>query len=55
MKELKGLCKNCIGCNKLELLKFEGVKKCKYATIEQLSIEQMKMEELDDIQVRDKR
>lgn len=36
MKELIGLCKNCIGCNRIEDLNFEGTYKCKYATIEQI-------------------
>lgn len=48
MKEIKGACKNCLGCNRLELPQFEGVEKCEYCTLEQLSIEQMKMEGLDD-------
>lgn len=48
MKELKGLCKNCLGCNRLELLEFKGVEKCEYCTLEQLTIEQMKMEGLDE-------
>ena len=26
--ELKGICKYCLGCNKLEQKKFEGVWKC---------------------------
>lgn len=48
MKELIGVCKDCLGCNKLENPNFTGVDKCEYCTLEQLSIEQMKMEGLDD-------
>ena len=55
MKELKGVCKNCLGCNRLELSEFEGVEKCEYCTLEQINIEQMKMEGLDDISTRNKR
>lgn len=40
--ELKGLCKNCLGCNKLELPSFTGVYKCKYATVKQINIEDLK-------------
>lgn len=28
MKDLKGKCKTCFGCNKLEDENFEGIKKC---------------------------
>ena len=48
MKKLTGVCLNCLGCNKLENPYFTGVEKCKFCTLEQLSIEQMKMEGLDD-------
>lgn len=41
MKELIGVCKECLGCNKLENPLFTGVKECEYATVEQLQIEQM--------------
>ena len=41
MKELTGICKECLGCNKLENPLFTGVKECAYATVEQLQIEQM--------------
>ena len=40
-RELIGVCKNCLGCNKLENPLFKGVKECKFATIEQIQIEQM--------------
>lgn len=39
--ELTGVCKECLGCNKLENPLFTGVKECEYATVEQLQIEQM--------------
>lgn len=41
-KQLKGICKQCLGCNKLELPYFSGVYKCKYATIKQISIADLK-------------
>lgn len=28
MQELKGLCKNCFGCNKLLNINFIGINKC---------------------------
>ena len=31
-QELKGICKNCLGCSKLENPYFTGVTKCKYST-----------------------
>lgn len=40
-KELKGICKNCLGCNKLEDSTFNGVDKCEYATTEQIAFKQM--------------
>lgn len=51
-KELKGVCKDCLGCNKLEDPNFVGVYQCKYATKEQISIDkyikskQLSMEDL---------
>lgn len=51
-KELKGVCKDCLGCNKLEDPNFVGVYQCKYATKEQLTIDkyikskQLSMEDL---------
>lgn len=48
MKELTGICKICLGCNKLENPNFTGVEKCDYCTLEQISIEQMKVEGLDE-------
>ena len=41
MKELIGVCKECLGCNKLKNPLFTGVKECEYATVEQLQTEQM--------------
>ena len=41
MKELIGVCKECLGCNKLENPLFTGVKECAYATVQQIQIEQM--------------
>lgn len=56
MKELTGVCKKCVfGCNRLEDKNFTGVEKCQYCTLKQISIEQMKMEGLDDIPTRNKR
>lgn len=43
-KELKGLCKNCLGCNRLENPDFEGVFRCEYATDKQLNIDELKKE-----------
>ena len=40
--ELKGLCKNCLGCNKLELETFTGVYRCEYATDKQMNIEDLR-------------
>jgi hypothetical protein len=31
-KELKGICKNCLGCLRLENPYFTGVTECKYYT-----------------------
>ena len=42
-KELKGLCKNCLGCTRLELEDFEGVYECEWATVEQMKFEQMEV------------
>lgn len=30
--ELKGVCKTCLGCNRLENPYFTGVNECKYST-----------------------
>lgn len=38
MKELTGICKECLGCNKLENPLFTGVKECEYATVEQIQM-----------------
>ncbi len=40
---LKGLCKNCLGCNRLETPEWTGIYRCKYATAD-LSIEQIREE-----------
>lgn len=41
MKELTGVCKECLGCNKIENSLFTGVKECEYCSTEQIQIEQM--------------
>ncbi len=43
-KELKGLCKNCLGCNRLKDYNFEGVYRCEYATDKQINIEDLRKE-----------
>ena len=43
-KRIKGLCKNCLGCNKLEDTDFEGVYRCEYATDKQIDIEDLRKE-----------
>lgn len=43
-KQLKGLCKNCLGCNKLELESFTGVYRCEYATDRQVDIDELRKE-----------
>lgn len=43
-KELKGLCKNCLGCVRLENPDFEGVYRCKYATDKQIDVEDLRKE-----------
>lgn len=30
--ELKGVCKNCLGCSRLESPYFRGITECKYST-----------------------
>lgn len=42
--ELKGICKNCIGCNRLEIPEFSGIYRCNYATDKQLSINDIRKE-----------
>jgi len=42
--ELIGLCKNCLGCNRLEDKNFKGTYRCEYATIEELDINTLKKE-----------
>ena len=43
-RELKGICKNCLGCNRLDDPNFEGVYRCKYATERQIDIEDLRRE-----------
>lgn len=43
-RELKGVCKNCLGCNRLDNPCFEGVYRCKYATERQMDIEDLRRE-----------
>lgn len=43
-KELKGLCKNCLGCNRLEDQNFDGVYRCEYATDKQIDVEDLRKE-----------
>lgn len=38
-KKLKGICKDCLGCIRLEDPNFEGVYRCKYATEKQIDIQ----------------
>lgn len=40
---LQGLCKECLGCNKLENPLFTGVDKCSYCSKEQIQIEQLRI------------
>lgn len=47
MKELTGVCKECLGCNKLENPLFTGVKECEYSTTEYKS-EQMRIGDKDE-------
>lgn len=42
--KLKGLCKNCLGCNRLEDPNFEGVYRCEYATDRQINVEDLRKE-----------
>ncbi len=42
--ELKGLCRGCLGCNKLENPEFTGVYRCNYATSKQLTLEEIQKE-----------
>lgn len=30
MRKIKGKCRTCLGCNKLDEIGFKGVRKCKY-------------------------
>lgn len=36
MKELKGICKKCLGCNRLNNENFEGVEDCEYFISEKI-------------------
>lgn len=42
--ELIGLCKICLGCNRLENPNFRGTYRCSYATEKQVSIEELEKE-----------
>jgi len=42
--ELKGLCKSCLGCNRLEDASFTGVYRCEYATDKQIDVEELRKE-----------
>lgn len=45
--ELTGICKECkYKCGRVENPLFTGVKECEYCTLQQITIEQMKMEEI---------
>lgn len=44
VKELIGLCKKCLGCNKIENPSFKGIYRCDYATEKQISIEEIQKE-----------
>lgn len=44
MQELKGKCKKCLGCNRLEDPEFIGVYGCEYATSKQLTLEEIQEE-----------
>lgn len=48
MRELIGLCKGCLGCNKLEDENFKGTYRCKYATSKQLSMNDLRKELMKD-------
>lgn len=41
MQDLIGVCRNCLGCNRLEDSNFKGVYRCEYATVEQITWEQV--------------
>ena len=36
MEELKGICKNCLGCIRLSLENFEGMEECEYFISEKI-------------------
>ena len=42
--ELIGICKNCLGCNRVEDKNFKGTYRCEYATTKQVSIEDLRKE-----------
>lgn len=44
MREVEEICKKCLGCNKLEDENFKGVQKCEYCTLEQIILEQVKID-----------
>ena len=39
-----GLCRGCLGCNRLEDKNFIGTYRCEYATSEQIAIEDLRKE-----------
>lgn len=45
MKELIEKCKTCLGCNRLEDPSFRGTYRCKYATSEQITVDQIREEQ----------
>lgn len=50
--ELKGLCKSCLGCNKLEDPNFTGVYRCNYATSKQLTLDEIQKELRESEQIQ---
>lgn len=42
-KRLKGVCRYCLGCNRLELEDFEGLEQCEYASVKQIEFEQIEV------------
>lgn len=51
MKELIGVCKECkYKCGRVENPLFTGVKECEYCTLQQITIEQMRIGDNDEIQ-----
>ena len=46
--KLVGLCKECLGCNRLEDKNFIGVYRCEFATEKQITIEELRKELKND-------